>query len=260
MMRRLRHASFAGLLLAATSGAAGVARATPSSTYWTPMTPDLQPHGVLHVGVDNYFKVSRKANTGGGAFPTDAGLTVGLLPFTRFQLEVGVDLFEPSDDPVFFNAKAGSPEGALWKGSPALQLGIFNAGTRRNITDQDIVYIAVGKSLGGIGRLSVGPYVGNGAVLRNEAGEKANTGFMLAFDRGFAPSRDAELVAFNRLVLAADYASGENALGGGGAGLYYYIHPDVSLLFGPVWFNEEAINGNWKWTIQLDINRRLSSR
>jgi hypothetical protein len=27
------------------------------------------------------------------------------------------------------------------------------------------------------------------------------------------------------------------------------------LLVGPVWFNEEAINGRWKWTIQLDINR-----
>jgi len=23
---------------------------------------------------------------------------------------------------------------------------------------------------------------------------------------------------------------------------------------GPVWFNEKAINGVWKWTIQLDIN------
>jgi len=22
----------------------------------------------------------------------------------------------------------------------------------------------------------------------------------------------------------------------------------------PVWFNEKAINGEWKWTIQLDIN------
>jgi hypothetical protein len=222
------------------------------------MTPDLQPRGVLHVGVDNYFTVLRKGTAGGGDLPTDVGLTLGLLPFTRFQLEVGVDLLEPIDDPILFNAKAGSPEGALFKDSPAIQLGIFNVGTRKGVTDQDIVYLVVGKSLRGAGRLSAGPYVGNGAVLRNAKGEKENTGFMLAFDRGFAPSRHDAKQEFNRLVLAADYASGKNALGGGGAGLYYYFYPDVSLLFGPVWFNEETINGKWKWTIQLDVNRGLS--
>ena len=28
----------------------------------------------------------------------------------------------------------------------------------------------------------------------------------------------------------------------------------LSLLAAPVWFNEEAINGKYKWTLQLDIN------
>jgi hypothetical protein len=28
----------------------------------------------------------------------------------------------------------------------------------------------------------------------------------------------------------------------------------MSLLTGPVWFNERAINGDWKWTTQLDVN------
>ncbi len=60
---------------------------------------------------------------------------------------------------------------------------------------------------------------------------------------------------YNKLVLSADFASGNNALGGGGAGLYYYCNENISLLTGPVWFVNSSANGSsWKWTVQLDIN------
>jgi hypothetical protein len=240
--------------LTALAFSAGPAMATSSSTFWTPMTLDIQPYGVLHWGVDNYFTAFRKTNDGAGAFPTDAGLTVGLLPFDKFQMEVGIDVLEPSDDPVFFNLKMGSPEGTLFPGSPALEAGIINAGTKRGVTNYNIGYAVIGKTIPGLGRLSVGPYVGNSKVLVDAQGKKENTGFMVGFDRGFMPVKDAQGNEFNRLVLAADYASGKNALGAGGFGLYYYFTKDISLLTGPVWFNEEAINGKWKWSIQLDIN------
>jgi len=58
----------------------------------------------------------------------------------------------------------------------------------------------------------------------------------------------------DKIVFAADYASGDNAIGGGGAGLYYYFSKNVDLLVGPVWFNDSGINGKTKWTVQLDIN------
>jgi len=239
------------MLLAFSTSAA---HATSSSTMWTPMTLDIQSYGVLHWGVDNYFTAFRKASNGAGDFPTDAGLTVGVLPFQKFQMEVGIDWLEPSDDPLFFNAKLGAPEGALFSGAPALEVGIINAGTKRNVTNYNIVYGVIGKSFSGVGRLSVGPYVGNSKLLVNARGKKENDGFIVGFDRGFMPVKDAEGNAFNRLVFAADYASGNNALGGGAAGLYYYFTRNISLLTGPVWFNEEAINGKWKWSIQLDIN------
>ena len=41
------------LALVAISGA----HATPSTTYWTPCTIDIQPAGVTHLGVDDYFSV-----------------------------------------------------------------------------------------------------------------------------------------------------------------------------------------------------------
>ncbi|MGD0237362.1 MAG: hypothetical protein ABSC55_22885, partial [Syntrophorhabdales bacterium] len=76
---------------------ASLARATPSTTYWTPMTPDIQSFGVLHIGVDNYFTIGKNARAGGGNFPTDVGLTMGVLPFEKLQMEVGIDMLEPEN-------------------------------------------------------------------------------------------------------------------------------------------------------------------
>ena len=233
---------------------AGAANATPSTTYWTPMTMDIQPYKVLHIGVDDYFTVFKKASAGGGSFPTDAGLTIGVLPFERFQMEVGADLLGASDDPLYFNAKAGTPENALCAGAPALQAGVFNAGTKRHVTDQNVLYGVVAKTIPLLGRLSAGPYAGNRKTLVDKDGDPADRGFMAAFDRGFIPGKDGAGNEYKRLVVAADYASGRNAIGGGGFGIYYFLTKDISLLTGPVWFNEKAINGEWKWTIQLDIN------
>lgn len=241
-------------VLACVMTAVGWAWATPSTTYWTPMTVDVQSYGVMHIGVDNYFTLLRDAEDGSGAFPTDLGLTVGILPFKKLVAEVGVDLLEPSDDPLYFNAKVGIPEGVLFDGCPTFQVGLFNVGTEKGVTDQNVVYAVAGKTVPGIGRLSAGPYVGNKNVLVDRDGNEENAGFMAAFDRGFLPVKDNEGNEYNRWVFAADYASGENAIGGGGFGIYHFFTKDVSLLTGPVWFNEEAINGEWKWTVQLDVN------
>jgi hypothetical protein len=169
-------------------------------------------------------------------------------------MEIGVDLLESSDYPLWFNAKIGSPENALFQGSPALYLGVFNIGTEKNVTNQNIFYGAIGKTIPVLGRISAGPYIGNKNVLVDKDGKKENTGFMIAFDHGFMPEKDLAGNEYNKLVVAADYASGKNAFGGGGVGIYYFFTKDISLLAGPVWFNEEAINGKMKWTIQLDIN------
>jgi hypothetical protein len=254
-MKRVKMLAAAAAIVAM---ACGTAMATPSTTYWTPMTLDIQSYKVMHLGIDNYFTVDKKASSGDqGAFPTDVGLTIGVLPFEKIQMEVGIDANYPSDNPYMSNAKIGAPEDALFKGAPTLQVGIFNAGTKDKVTNQNIVYGVVGKTIPMVGRLSVGPYIGNSAVLKDANGEKENTGFMVAFDRGFVPAKDAAGSEYNKVVLAADYASGKNAIGGGGVGVYYFFTKDISLLTGPVWFNEKAINGTWKWTTQLDINLPL---
>jgi hypothetical protein len=248
------HRLLLAISLAGALATASASQATPTSTFWTPVGPDIQARGVIHLGVDNYFTAFRTADDGAGSFPTDFGLTVGLLSAARFQLEVGIDVVEASDDPVFLNLKMGSPEGAWFDGSPALQLGLANAGTDRDATGYDVFYLVIGRTIPRFGRLSLAPYVGNDELLRNPEGRKENSGWMVAFDRGFRPTTDAAGNTFNRWVLAADYATGDNALGGGGLGLAYSFTKDISLLTGPVWFNSEEINGPWKWTIQLDVN------
>ncbi len=201
--------------------------ATPSTNYWTPATTDIQPFGILHIGIDNYFTVFKKAKNGGDSFATDVGLTIGVLPFEKLQMEVGVDLNEPTDYPISFNAKIGTPESALFKESPALNIGIFNVGTKKDETNQNILYGLVGKTIPVLGRLHVGPYIGNRKTLVDKHGDKKNIGFMIGFDRGFFPAKDKEGNEYKRLVLAADYASGKNSIGGGGAGLYYYFTKDI---------------------------------
>jgi hypothetical protein len=220
------------------------------------MTLDIQPYGVFHLGIDNYFRVSK--SSADGAFPTDiTSPTIGVLPFNKIQMEVGVDYFANTPHPWLYNFKIGTPEDAFFKGQPALQVGTFLLGrkTKTDRSDYDVVYGVVGKTLGPIGRVSVGPYVGNHATLLSSRGKADNVGYMVAYDRGFVPVRNSKgAVDYNRFIFAADYASGKNFIGGGGGGIYFFFTKNISLLVGPTFFNDQGVNGKWKPSTQLDIN------
>jgi hypothetical protein len=264
----------------------GTVFATPSTTYWTPATSDVQPYNVWHIGVDNYFRLAQseeeRLNGQAGSFFTDVGLTVGVLPYEKLNLEVGIDLLLPGrlahptlrslGSEILINAKLGIPEGALASWSPALNVGIFNVGTKGQITNMNIVDFIVGKSLGPFGRIHAGGYygnpdsalmreggckpgnIGNVACIAGASGELANSGGMVGYDYGFWKVKDKAGNEYNKWIFAADYASGKNFIGGGGFGIYHFFTKDISLLTGPVWFNDHVINGQWKWTVQLDIN------
>ena len=251
-MKSLRLVAVAAALVALASSSA---LATPTGTFWTPMSMDIQSFKVVHLGIDNYFTIGKKASSGEqAAYPSDLGLTLGVLPFEKIQMEVGIDAMYPTDFPYMFIAKIGAPEDALFKYSPALQVGIYGVGTKSKVTDANIIYGVIGKTIPSIGRISAGPYMGNKDILVDAAGKKENTGFMVAFDSSFMPVKDAAGTEYSKIVFAADYASGKNSVGGYGFGINYYFTKDISLLTGPVFFNEKAINGAWKWSTQLDIN------
>jgi hypothetical protein len=259
---------FLATLLVSVWGA-GSAHATPSTEFWTADTMDIQPYKVWHLGIDNYFPLNGPGPGENSGFPTDVGLTVGILPFTKVNMEVGIDMLQPIDsgvcagalnhgatittcgtfgDAFLFNAKIGTPEGSIFDWSPGIAVGIFNVGFQPQVTNMDIADLIVGKTIPVLGRIHVAGYWGNaGSALMHQGGDLANGnqnyGWMVAYDRGFMPVKDA-----------ADYASGKNFIGGGGVGGAWYFTKDISILTGPVWFNDTTINGQWKWSTQLDIN------
>jgi hypothetical protein len=228
-------------------GAAALACATPSSEFWTNITTDIQGFGVLHIGVDNYTTVLKKSDDGAGSFPTDIAVTVGVLPFSVVQMEIGADLLEPSDAPLYFNAKIALPENAVSPLLPSAALGMYNIGPEH--PQQNVIYAALGKTVPVLGRLFIGAYRAANDLFGDE-----NSGLAIAFDRGFLPATCAGQAEYNRLLLTADFATSDNPLGGGGMGIAWYFNKNVSILFGPVFFTNTAINGQWKWTIQFDAN------
>src|SRR5450759_4836227 len=69
---------------------------TASTQIWIPST-DFQKWKTMHLGLDNYIRTD-KINGIRGAGMFDLGLTTGLLPFEKFQGEIGVDYLSMGDN------------------------------------------------------------------------------------------------------------------------------------------------------------------
>lgn len=248
MNKTLKTFSLALTLVVATCGAA---LATPSTQIWIPST-DVQAFGTVHLGIDNYIRVADNADGEKAPNTYDAGITVGVLPFEKLQLEVGADYMvtgtEPGDSyPVFFNAKLGTPEGSLFGGSPAMAVGIYNAGTKTDVSDQNITYALLAKTFPVVGRLSAGYFVGNSAVMNDSDGDNANDGVLLSWDRPLTEISD-------KLWAAVDYQGGNSSMGALSFGVSWAFSKNVSLIVGYDIYNESATGGKNTITTQLDIN------
>ncbi|MCK9582913.1 MAG: hypothetical protein M0Q46_04805 [Endomicrobiales bacterium] len=209
--------------------------ATPSTQIWNPST-DIQALGTWHLGIDNYFSVSSN-DTKPYAFPTDVGLTYGLFK----NLEVGVDLTEPTADPLYLNFKYGLPESDV---IPAVAVGAFNIGTKKDVTDYNVLYGVVAKTFKPIGRLTLGYYNGNDKLYVDENGQKANSGLIATWDKAIT----------DKVWASVDYASGISAYGCLSFGASYMFAPNTSVILGYVIYNNDKINVNNQVTTQLDIN------
>jgi hypothetical protein len=258
-----------GCTAALTLATAGAAMATPSTQIWIPST-DIQAYKTLHLGIDNYFRASavpKATSASRDANVMDIGLTAGVLPFEKLQMEVGVDYLviagEPNDNhPFSLNAKLGTPEDALFKFSPALAVGIYNAGPVQSaamapgiVSGQNIVYALAAKTLPefgkipSLGRISAGYYRGAKRALldANNPSKADNDGLLLSWDRTMSEISD-------KLWLAADYMSGHNVDSAVNVGLSWAFAKNVSVIFAYDIYKEKALAGNNTFTTQLDIN------
>lgn len=227
-----------------------LAIATPSTQIWSPST-DIQPYSVWHLTSDTYVRTSKAGAITNNVY--DAGLTVGVLPFEKIQLEAGFDYMEtgtnsPADrNPMYLNAKLGTPENSLAAGSPALAIGGFNFGTRAGLTTQNIAYALAAKTLLALGRFSAGYYRGSRRVLVDESGRPANDGVILTWDRTMSEISD-------KLWFAVDYASGKSANGALNIGFAWSFAKNVSVIFAYDIYNNKKTGGKDTFTTQVDIN------
>jgi len=206
----------------------GASFATPSTQIWNPST-DIQGVGVLHFGIDNYFTQEGPID-GGYAFPTDLGLTYGLVS----GLEIGIDVFLPQQSPFAFNAKYGIAEKEV---IPSFAVGGYGFGTQTGVTDQNVLYGVVAKTLPVVGRLTAGYFSGNDKVL----GVNENAGLILTWDK----------VINDKLWACVDYAGTKSALGATFYGVSWMFSGNTSVIFGYGTYN----NGTKPtFTTQLDIN------
>lgn len=223
--------------------------ATPSTQIWIPST-DVQPFGKVHLGFDQYIKIRKTDETTREANVVNNGITVGVLPTGKIQAEVGVDVrhlgVQPYDSsPFYFNAKIGTPEGSLFEGSPALAVGGYDFGTKEDVTDNNIVYGLVAKTLGKLGRLSVGYYQGNDKILVDENGMADETGILASWDRTLSEISD-------NLWVAIDYMGGDNAYGALSYGVAWKFAPNVGVILGMDDYTLDGVKSTY--TLQVDID------
>lgn len=266
-IRKIVAAAFSIVALASS-----VAMATPSTQIWIPST-DVKSLKDIHIDIDNYTRFSSKSYGGMNPNYYNIGLSAGLLPFENIKLEAGIDFLTTGfqsdtaadNHPFYGNVKLGTPEDAFGvKGLPAFAIGAYNLGTYDKpevglSTRQNIVYGQVAKTLPVIGRLSVGGYYGSSRALAtsgNPSNTNNNSGILASWDRSMPEISD-------KLWLAVDYMSGNNANGEISVGGSWTFSKQVSLIVGVVVFNpfystsaaDNGINPGGKpaLTTQLDI-------
>jgi hypothetical protein len=218
--------------------------ATPSTIIWIPSV-DFQGYKSFHLGIDNYVYDFKNAKLFSGTSYEDLGLTVGVLPDSIVQAEIGVDYMSPWISPFMPNAKVGVPEGALADWSPAIVVGGFGFGFLKNFMGFNIIYGMAGKTLPVIGRIEVGYFSGNKKVLVNlSTGKADNSGVLLSWDRMIPEISE-------NLWLAVDYQGTKSSFGALSYGLAWSFSKNVSVIFARDVFNADIPS---TFTMQLDIN------
>jgi hypothetical protein len=252
-----RGSSF--LVLAALAGA-GAAQATPTTTVWAPSTTAIQPYLTPHLTYDTYFWNKGSAgSTSSPIYPVTTGLTMGVLPFEDVQLEIGFDLLLPASDPLLLNAKLGIPEDKLLSWAPSFAVGIAGVGTA-SATRYDMLYGQLQHSLPFGGFVSAGGYYAlSDTNFHASTGEVNRAGFIGGIG---SPDINLNLPWLQKITVAADVQTGNNAFGAAGGAVSFYFTDRISVLTGPIYFFDRDMqpgSSRVMWTMQLDIDMPLRS-
>lgn len=226
--------------------------ATPSTHIWAPST-DVQPFKKWHLTSDFYFPSERDSAGNRPSTITNLGLTVGVLPFEKLNMEVGFDhktgTGDLDDYPMYFNTKLGIPEKAYGEYFPALAVGIYDVGTENDKTDYIIIYGKVAKTLSvdkfSLGRVSLGYFSGNSKLLLDGNGDKDNHGILAAWERTMMEISD-------KLWLCVEYMGTESSYGTWNFGVSWKFADNVSAILAYDKYNNNNLADTV--TMQVDID------
>ena len=224
--------------------------ATPSTHIWGPST-DVQAFKVFHITADYYLPTEQTPE--GGRIPpvTNTGLTVGILPFQKLNAEIGVDhksgLGRADDYPLYVNGKVGLPENAFGSFFPAVAAGIYDVGTKSDVTNNDVAYGKIAKTFI-VGRFSLGYFSGNKKLLLDSQGKKDNSGIMAVWERTMNEISP-------KLWLCAEYMGTKSGYGTTNVGGSWKFADNVSMLLGYDIYNNTDIPSTF--TVQMDIDFSL---
>lgn len=236
---------------------AGGAFGTPSTQIWIPST-DIQSYLNPHLGWDIY------QNAYGDGLVSNGGITVGVLPFKKVGMEIGVDYRDINGthaNPIYFNAKIGLPEDGFFQNMPAFAIGGYDFGLKKNLTSYNLVYGLVAKTFGKIGRLAAGGYKGAVGVDAKKLFFVASKGYdtitgnsIKVDDVGFLASWDRTLREISdKLWIGVDFQSGDNGYGAASVGLAWSFSPNTSVILGYDFYNDiKALKPTF--TLQFDVN------
>ncbi len=228
------------------------AYATPSTHIWAPST-DVQPYKKGHLTSDVYV-ASEKDSTGNRPDTiTNLGLTFGVLPFEKINMEVGFDHKTGTgaldDYPLYFNTKIGIPENAFGEGSPAWAAGIYDVGTKRDKTNYNVGYTKIAKTFSindfSLGRFSAGYFQGNAKLLLDKNSKEDNEGVLAAWERTLTEISD-------KLWVCAEYMGSESSYGAWNLGFSWKFSDNVSVIFGYNMYNNHNLSDTV--TVQVDID------
>ncbi len=212
---------------------AGTVFATPANIIRVP-SADVQPYGTFHLDLDTQTTMFRNQKKGATAMPTTFGLTAGFYDIGSFQVEGGIDVREPTNEPVSFNLKMAMPEGAFNDWAPAVFAGGFDFGTDIDNTDYNLVYIGVAKSISFIGRFTVGAFTGNTKLLKDANGKTDSSSVFFGFDTRLPKINE-------KLWFGIDYMGTDSLYGALSFGFAWSFSENAALTIGYINFTEERV-------------------
>jgi hypothetical protein len=213
----------------------------------------------MHITGDSYFSSERDAQGNRPDTITNEGLTTGILPFGKLNMEIGFDhksgLGNLDDYPMYFNVKLGVLENTFGNFFPALAAGIYDAGTKHNKTNNNIFYGKTAKTVSAgdlsLGRFSVGYFRGNPKLLLGKDGEKDNSGVFAAWERTMSEISD-------KLWLCVEYMGTQSSYGCRTYGFSWKFSDNVSAILGYSRYNNSNLADTI--TLQIDIDFDLFSK